>query len=158
MALLLILTDIMKEVWKDLFGDTVEKTLFYIKATSQPIVPVEDMAYVNALLNLLEHLLPEEYVKEQCLITDVKAMKEKLQIPFTFACIWAFGGPQDFDKDGINYSQKFSDWWSRTFTKVKMPSRASVYDSWLDPEDQTFKPWDESPYYYACLYVGLTAL
>ena len=151
-------TDIMKEVWKDLFGDTVEKTLFYIKATSQPIVPVEDMAYVNALLNLLEHLLPEEYVKEQCLITDVKAMKEKLQIPFTFACIWAFGGPQDFDKDGINYSQKFSDWWSRTFTKVKMPSRASVYDSWLDPEDQTFKPWDESPYYYAVSYSNTTPM
>jgi hypothetical protein len=104
---------------------------------SQPIVPVEDMAYVNALLNLLEILLTPEYVKEQSNNKDEKDLKTKLQIPFTFACIWAFGGPQDLDKDGVNYSQKFSDWWARNFTKVKIPSRSSVYDSWLDPSDQT---------------------
>jgi dynein heavy chain len=151
-------SDTMKAVWKDLFGETVEKTLFFLKATSQPIVPVEDMAYVNGLLNLLEILLTPEYVKEHSKITDEKDLKTKLHIPFTFACIWAFGGPQDFDKDGVNYSQKFSDWWARTFTKVKIPSRSSVYDSWLDPSDQTFKPWEESPFYYEVTYKNTTAM
>jgi dynein heavy chain len=151
-------SDTMKAVWKSLFKETVEKTLFYLKAMSQPIVPVEDMAYVNALLNLLEILLTPEYVKEQSNNKDEKDLKTKLQIPFTFACIWAFGGPQDLDKDGVNYSQKFSDWWARNFTKVKIPSRSSVYDSWLDPSDQTFKPWEESPFYYPVSYSSSTAM
>eukprot|EP00946_MAST-07B_sp_MAST-7B-sp1_P001405 g1405.t1 len=146
-------TDLMKEVWNELFDETVEKTLFYLKATSQPIVPVEDMAYVNALLNLLALLLSEDNVRNVWgKMTDAKELKEQLQVPFTFACIWAFGGPQDFDKDGVNYSQKFSDWWSRQFTKVKLPSRTSVYDSWLDPSDHQFKAWTESPYFYDVEY------
>ena len=151
-------SETMREVWKDLFDETVEKTLFYLKSASKPIVPIEDVAYINALLNLLEILLVEDFVKEASSITDAKALKEKLHIPFTFACVWAFGGPQDFDKDGINYSQKFSDWWSKTFTKVKFPSRNSIYDSWLDPSDQEFKPWDLSPFYYEVSYKSTTMM
>ena len=70
----------------------------------------------------------------------------KLETIFVFAAVWGFGGAFDI-KDGTNYRQKFNDWWKDEFRTVKFPSRSSIYEVWLNEDENEFIPWAQSPHF-----------
>ena len=61
---------------------------------------------------------------------------------FVFAAIWAFGGGL-IEKDGVPYRKNFDKWWRATWTAVKLPSKGSVFDYYVNAKAGKFAPWAE---------------
>ena len=61
---------------------------------------------------------------------------------FVFAAIWAFGGGL-IEKDGVPYRKNFDKWWRSTWTTVKLPSKGSVFDYYVNAKAAKFAPWAE---------------
>jgi dynein heavy chain len=74
-----------------------------------------------------------------------------LETYFVFAAIWAFGSTL-WEKDGEDYRAKFSEWWRNTFRDVRLPSRESIFDYYMDPTELKFDKWEDSPYFSTVQY------
>jgi dynein heavy chain len=90
---------------------------------------------VSSLLRLLDGLLTPDAISNS----------HKLETAFVFACIWAFGSALTTSDDGIEHQKEFSEWWRSTHKTVRMPTRDTIFDYWLDPENTKFEPWKQAP-------------
>merc|ERR1719230_953259 len=80
---------------------------------------------------------------------DVTSNAFKLETAFVWCAIWAFGSALTITDDGTDHRKSFSDWWRNTFKQVRMPTRDTVFDYWLEPQSNKFEPWKASPAFRA---------
>ncbi len=57
-----------------------------------------------------------------------------------FACVWAYGSALYFDGT-LDYRAEFSKWWLNEFKAVKFPPNGTVFDFYVDPQQQEMVPW-----------------
>ena len=67
---------------------------------------------------------------------DVKG----LEYVFVFCCIWCLGGGFS-KKDNIDYRKSFSDWWKDKWKTIKFPSKGTVFDYFIDIENNKPEEW-----------------
>jgi dynein heavy chain len=77
----------------------------------------------------------------RAIVVDANA----LEIAFVFCLIWSFGSMLTIADDGTDYRKHFSEWFRTKFKAVKIPSRDTIFDYWLDPKTIKFEPWKASP-------------
>lgn len=137
----------VKDILRGLFDRYCAPTLLFMKKECKPMVPVEDVTLVTNLLRLLKVLLSPAVLKK---VTEPATAQEEavriLDTYFVFASIWAFGSTLSV-KDGEDYKIRFSDFWRGEFKTVKVPSRETVFDYWLDPNTLLFDQWKNSPHF-----------
>ena len=63
-----------------------------------------------------------------------------LEYIFVFACVWCLGGGFS-EKDSINYRKSFSDWWKDKWKIIKFPSKGTVFDYYVDIEQNRLDEW-----------------
>ena len=124
-----------REVIGELFEKYCGETIKFFNKSIKSIVPVNDVTIITTLLRLLDGLLN----------VDIIENKHKLETAFVFSCIWAFGSALTISDDGTDHQKEFSDWWRGTFKAVRLPTRDTVFDYFLDPESNKFEPWKSSP-------------
>jgi len=119
----------------DLFQKYVPPSLKYLRQYTDAVVPVEDMALISGLLPMLEGVVDSEIADDSF----------KLETSFVFCVVWAFGSALTLCDGGLDNRQKFSDWWKTQYKQVRLPTRDTVFDYWLDPASNKFEPWRQSP-------------
>jgi dynein heavy chain len=152
--------DGLKNVFHAMFKEYCADTLLFIKADCKSIVPLEDMAYIMSLLYMLDTMIGEEYCEEVSSLGSEQEIRQKIEPRFVFAAVWAFGASM-FEFEGIDYSEKFSKWWLGKFKNVRLPTRGSVFELYLDTEHEegdTFVPWSQSKYFYPVEYKAGNAM
>jgi len=125
-----------REVIGEFFEKYLGETVKFFKKNIKPIVPVNEITIVATLLRLLNGLLTDAAMIEN---------KHKLETAFVFCTIWAFGSALTVSDDGTDNQKVFSDWWRSTYKAVRLPTRDTVFDYWLDPDSNKFEPWKQSP-------------
>ena len=80
----------------------------------------------------------------ECLIVPanipIDGPKELYELYFVFACIWAYGSALYYDGT-LDYRAEFSKWWQNEFKTVKFPPNGTVFDFYVDPQQQEMVPW-----------------
>ncbi len=132
------------ETLKGLFETYCPDSLLFIKKTCKPLVQTFDASLVENLLRILNVLLTESMKAKLEKIEDGAEQKLFLESYMVFACIWAFGSSLA-EKDNEDYRVKFSEWWKGAFRNVRMPSRETIFDYYMDPDDLHFEKWEDSP-------------
>jgi dynein heavy chain, axonemal len=133
-------------------------TLFFIKKECKPLVPLEDVTLVANLLRLLHALLTPALLKKLASTATPVAPEEQARIIdtyFVFCAIWAFGSALSL-KDGEDYRVRFSDFWKGEYKSVRLPTRETVFDYWLNPETLVFDQWKNSPQFSVVNYDSKT--
>ncbi|XP_056142990.1 dynein axonemal heavy chain 11 [Lampris incognitus] len=116
-----------------LFDKYVPRCLEQMRGTFKTITPIPECSMVQTLCALLDCLLTPEN-------TPPDSPRELYEMYFTFACIWAFGGPLHQDQL-YDYHVEFSQWWTKEMKTVKLPAQGTVFDYFLDPQTKRFLPW-----------------
>ena len=144
----------MKDVLNDCFDRYCPDTIRYLRKNSKPLVPVEPTTQVANLLRMLDVLMTEEFTKSLAGSAD---MPKVVETYFVFAAVWAFGSALS-EKDGEDYRKLFTEFWRGGFKSVKMGSRDTVFDFWLNPETLKFESWKNSPYFQEVEYDSSTPM
>jgi len=131
-------------IMRGLFEVYCADSLLFIKKTCKPLVQTFDTSLVENLLRILNVLLTEQIKANLGAIESDDEQKIFLESYMVFACIWAFGSSLT-EKDNEDYRVKFSEWWKGAFRNVRMPSRETIFDYYMDPEDLHFEKWEDSP-------------
>ena len=135
------------QVLSDLFQKYVLPSLKYLRDNSKAVVPIVDMALVSGLLKMLEGAIVAETANDRF----------KLEMVFVFCAIWAFGSALTLSDDGHDNQADFSEWWKSQFKQVRLPTRDTVFDYWLDPISNKFEPWRQNPSFHAVNFDSRTA-
>ena len=131
-----LMEDSDRERIHNLFEKYVPEILKFFAGFLQSIVPVNDVAISVGFLRLLDCLLTRPVVVDEV----------ALETTFVFCVIWGVGSVLTVTDDGIDYRKMFSDWFRSKFKSIKIPSRDTVFDYWLDAEGSgRFESWKESP-------------
>ena len=136
------------QVITDLFQKYVPSTLKYLRVHAKAVVPIEDMALISGFLAMLEGVVA----------FDVANDKFKLETAFVFCAIWAFGSALTLSDDGSDNRKNFSNWWKNQFKQVRLPTRDTVFDYWLEPTSNKFEPWRQSPSFKTVDYDSRTTI
>ena len=132
------------QILRCLFDAYCPDSLLFIKKTCKPLVQTFDTSLIENLLRILNVLLTSTIKQKLAGISSTEEQKLFLESYMVFACIWAFGSSLT-EKDNEDYRVKFSEWWKGAFRNVRMPSRETVFDYYMDPEDLHFEKWEDSP-------------
>eukprot|EP00947_MAST-08B_sp_MAST-8B-sp1_P001611 g1611.t1 len=148
----------IKAFLQELGDKYIADVLFEIKKDMDPLVPVTETTMVTSLLRMLEAVFESQpgLMKKVSKMADGDAAAF-LERKFVFCGIWAFGCTLS-DKDGIDYRKRFDSFWRSAFKSVKIPSRVSVFEVYLDPETDEFEPWTSSPYFKTVEYDSSTPM
>ena len=128
------------------FDTYIADTLLWLLINTSAVVPVEDMNRVTNLLNMLDG----------CLTAKNTETPELLHTVFVYCAVWALGSCLTLANDGTDYRLMFSNYWRETYKAVKFPSRETVFDYWLDPEQNNFDSWTKSPFFETVDYNSST--
>lgn len=133
---------------RGLFDRYCAPTLLFLRKECKPIVPTEDVTLITNLLRLLDATLPPALLKKLSdpAATPPEEAARVLETHFVFAAVWAFGAALTV-VDSEDYRASFSNWWRSEFKAVKMPSRDTVFDYWLNPASVQFDSWKASPFF-----------
>jgi dynein heavy chain len=71
--------------------------------------------------------------------------ENSLETCFVFCLIWGFGSVLTITDDGIDHRKNFSEWFRGKFKNIKIPSRDTIFDYWLDTRSCKFESWKASP-------------
>lgn len=130
---------------KELFDGYCADALLFLKKSCKPLVQVEDSSLVGNLLRLLSALLTDDVLSRLDAMGDNEAdARELLETLVVFSGVWAFGSTLS-EKDSEDYRVIFSEWWKGAFRAVRMPSRETVFDYYLDLDELKFDKWEDSP-------------
>ena len=133
-----------------IFEKYVKESLFWMKINVNTTIPLQDMNFVQSLLNMLDSTLTPQVMGSE----DSKI----IETWFVYCAVWAFGSPLTVSDDGTDNRKLFSDWWRSEWKSVKIPSRETVFDYWLDPETNSFEQWTKSPSFYTIDYETKTPM
>ena len=140
-----LISDIQGNALRGHFTKYVSACLKWLKIHAKPLVLLEDINMVQTLLNMLDGLF-KGGMKKRIDASSNEEDEEKLSIElepsFVFCCIWAFGSCLAM-RDGEDYRKIFSDYWKSEWRDVKVPSRETVFDYYLNPDTNNFDPWKE---------------
>jgi dynein heavy chain len=153
-----MISDVQADALRGHFMKYVGPVLKWLKQFAKPLVQLEDINMVQTLLNMLDGLFTgsmKTFIDAMSDSVDSETTEDELSLQlepsFVFCCIWSFGSCLAL-KDGEDYRKIFSDYWKSEWTSVKVPSRETVFDYWLNPETNAFDPWKESPFFFAITY------
>ena len=132
-------SDKIKALLVDMGDKYNEDTLFELKKSFEHLVPVEESTMITTLTRMMFGLLTEAVLKTLSKTDDVD-VGVFIETRYVFCAIWAFGCTLA-EKDGIDYRANFDAYWRGAWKTVKLPSRVSVFDVYLDPESNEFLPW-----------------
>jgi dynein heavy chain len=124
-----------KSILLELYKTYIPDTLFALTKEFRHMVPILDFNMVQTLTRVLEGLLTNENVP--------KGMANEaiiLETYFVFACIWSFGSGFSIS-DGVDMRKNYSTWWKQKWTRIKMPTKGSVFDFFVDKATLKFTPW-----------------
>eukprot|EP00981_Chlorochromonas_danica_P012313 scaffold4815_cov184-Ochromonas_danica.AAC.1 len=130
-----LMEDNDREAIHSLFDKYLPSCLKYFVTDLQSVVPCNDISLSVSVLRLLDTILTRS------IVVDSNA----LEVAFVFCLIWGFGSVLTIADDGTDYRKHFSDWFRAKFKTVKIPSRDTIFDYWLDPKSVKFEPWKASP-------------
>ena len=82
---------------------------------------------------------------EAILTRQVVVDESSLEAVFVFCFVWGLGSCLTVGDDGNDYLKMFNDWFRSKFKTVKIPSRDTVFDYWLDTRTNKFESWKNSP-------------
>ena len=140
-----LISDIQGNALRGHFTKYVSACLKWLKIHAKPLVLLEDINMVQTLLNMLDGLF-KGGMKKRIDASSNEEDEEKLSIElepsFVFCCVWAFGSCLAM-RDGEDYRKIFSDYWKSEWRDVKVPSRETVFDYYLNPDTNNFDPWKE---------------
>ena len=128
-------SDEAKENISKFFEEYVPEALNFLKKNVKGVVPLEEVTVVITLLRMLDRVLVPDNINNAF----------KLQTAFVFCAVWAFGSALSISDDGADNKTLFSDWWRSQFKAVRLPTRDTVFDYWLDPSTNKFEAWKASP-------------
>ena len=150
-----LISDLQGNALRGHFTKYVAPVLKWLAINAKPLVMLQDINMVQTLLNMLDGLFTGAMKKRIDASSGVDEDEEELSIAlepsFVFCCIWAFGSCLAV-RDGDDYRKIFSDYWKSEWKSVKVPSRETVFDYWLNPETNSFDPWKESPFFFHVNY------
>ena len=109
--------------------------LKFFNLNLKPIVFTNDAALAFSVLRLLETMITRIIVVDDSALESV----------FVFCLIWGFGSILMVGDDGYDNRKTFNDWFRSKFKSVKVPSRDTVFDYWLDTRTNKFESWKSSP-------------
>jgi len=127
-----------KTLLLDLFKTYVPDTVFAIKKEFRHMLNdfnCMDYNMVQTCTRVLESLLTPENLP--------KGMQNEavaLETYFVFAAIWSFGSGFTIT-DGIDMRKNFSSWWKSKWTRVKLPTKGTIYDFFVDKATFKYVPW-----------------
>jgi dynein heavy chain len=130
-----LMEDVDRENIHSLFDKYLPSCLKHFATDLQGVVPCNDISLSVSMLRLLDTMLT------RAIVVDANA----LEIAFVFCLIWSFGSMLTIADDGTDYRKHFSEWFRTKFKAVKIPSRDTIFDYWLDPKTIKFEPWKASP-------------
>jgi dynein heavy chain, axonemal len=118
-----------------LFERYVPDCLKYFASSVQSVVQCNDISLSIAVLRHLDRLLTRTIVVDD----------NMLETTFVFCLIWGFGSGLTISDDGEDHRKNFSEWFRGKFKSIKIPSRDTIFDYWLDPRTNKFESWKASP-------------
>ena len=130
-----LLEDADRERVHSYFERYMPESLKFFASTLQGIVNCNDVSISVSVLRLLETILNRSIVMDET----------AFETSFVFCVIWGFGSILTIADDGTDYRKVFSDWFRSKFKSVKIPSRDTIFDYWLDPRTNKFESWKSSP-------------
>lgn len=122
-----------------MFEKYLPLSLKYFAMDLQAVVNCNDISLCISILRLLDTILTRD------IIVDAAAF----ETAFVFCVIWGFGSVLTTSDDGTDYRKNFSDWFRGKFKSIKIPSRDTIFDYWLDPKTSKFESWKASPAFRA---------
>jgi dynein heavy chain, axonemal len=126
-----------KAIILSMFDRYVDDTLLTLKKEFKHMCPMLDFNLVQSLCHVLSGLLISDNVP-----ANDPNEATRIETYFTFAAIWAFGSCYSIT-DGTDYRKNFSAYWKGKWTNIKMPSKGSVFDYFIDRQSQKFVPWSQ---------------
>ena len=117
---------------------SLDDTLFTIKKEFRHMLNdfnCMDYNMVQSCTRILDSLLTPENVPK-----NMPNEAVVLESYFVFAAIWAFGSGFTIT-DGVDMRKNFSSWWKSKWTRVKLPTKGSIYDFFVDKATFKFTPW-----------------
>jgi dynein heavy chain len=124
-----------REKVHNMFERYLPDTLRFFATTLKGVIGCNDISLSMSVLRLLDTILTRPIV-----VDDLS-----LETAFVFCVIWGFGSVLTISDDGIDYKKMFSDWFRGKLKVVKIPSRDTIFDYWLDPKTCKFDSWKASP-------------
>lgn len=118
-----------------MFEKYLPSTLKYFAMDLQAVVQCNDISLCISILRLLDTMLTREIVIDPAALETV----------FVFCVIWGFGSVLTVADDGTDNRKNFSEWFRGKFKSIKIPSRDTIFDYWLDPRTLKFESWKVSP-------------
>jgi dynein heavy chain len=108
--------------------------LKYFATDLQGIVQCNDISLSVSVLRLLDTILTKNIVVDT----------NSFETAFVFCIIWGFGSVLSIGDDGTDYKKIFSEWFRGKFKTVRIPSRDTIFDYWLDLRTCKFESWKAS--------------
>jgi dynein heavy chain len=132
-----LLEDRDREAMHGMFEKYLPLCLKYFMTDLQSVVIANDISLSISILRLLETILT------RAVVLDAAAFETS----FVFCLIWGIGSVLTIGDDGTDYRKLFSEWFRGKFKNsgVRIPSRDTIFDYWLDPKSGKFDSWKVSP-------------
>eukprot|EP01033_Poteriospumella_lacustris_P003465 gene3469-2562_t len=127
--------DADRENVHQMFEKYLPSSLKYFATDLQAVVQCNDISLCISILRLLDTMLTRDIVVDPAAFETV----------FVFCAIWGFGSVLTIGDDGTDYRKNFSEWFRGKFKSIKIPSRDTIFDYWLDPRTSKFESWKLSP-------------
>jgi len=127
--------DTDRERIHNLFERYLPDTLKYFQTSLLGVVQCNDISIAVSILRFLDTLLTRAIVVDEV----------ALETTFVFCLIWGLGGVLTIGDDGTEYKKLFSEWFRGRYKTVKIPSRDTIFDYWLDTKSVKFDSWKASP-------------
>jgi dynein heavy chain len=121
-----------------MFDKYVDDTLLTLKKEFKHMCPMLDFNLVQSLCHVLSGLItPENFPSD-----DVGGEALRIETYFVFAAIWAFGSAYSIT-DGTDFKKNFSAYWKGKWASIKLPSKGSVFDYFIEKATLKFVPWSQ---------------
>lgn len=120
-----------------LFEHYVPTLMNLVTTKLKTIVPIQPIAMVMLICNLLECLLAPENM-------PAKGVDAWYEMIFAFATIWGIGSSL-FKDTATDYRDEFSKFFRKEFTEVAIPfdDGKDIFSYFVDVETRSFKPWTD---------------
>ena len=130
-----LMEDSDRENIHGMFEKYLPSCLKYFATDLQSVVQCNDISLAVSVLRLLDTILTRSIVSDA----------NGFEVAFVFCLIWGFGSVLTIGDDGTDYRKLFSEWFRGKFKAVKIPSRDTIFDYYLDPKSLKFDSWKVSP-------------
>ena len=130
-----LLEDPDREKIHAMFERYLPDTLKYFATSLEGVVNFNDVSIVLSTIKFLDVILNRNIVMDEA----------TLETAFVFCLIWGCGSILTISDDGTDYKTMFSNWFRTKFKAVKIPSRDTIFDYWLDPKTNKFESWKACP-------------